>query len=310
MLAFSSFAGIYTGTGVYNLSNLKTYALIGDVIFSYNHAFCQEVQAESYGTGVPDDKTANATLYLLNSRPSLTESQHLNISLENWNILDSTSWNFHMNKGSDVSYQFCYQSNDSSAYNVDFFLIKGVSNYLNWVTDDRKSSKFALKFQHLTSECQTIQFEVQHDDTYYFALHTVSHNPDLSFNILLEADLIIYHISKDTIVHNCSFRLDGVSSCSVPTAVSSSLTAVLSLRTPDPYYYVDEADVKITCRPRVWLIFTVSLCCVFAIFAITVVLAIGAHVYMRKKFSSDNLITYTQLEEEGGNLLNAASDTT
>ena len=201
-----------------------------------------------------------------------------------------------MNKGSAASYQFCYQSDDSKAYKVDFFLIKGNLNYLNWATDSRKSSKFALKVQHLTSKCQTISFDVQHDDTYYFALHTSSYNPELSFNSLLEANLTVYHISKDTIVQNCSFYLDGHSFCSVATAVSSSLTAVLSLRTPDPLYYVDDADIKITCQPRVWLIFIISLCCILAIATIAVLLTIGAHVYIRKKFTSEN-VAYTKLEE-------------
>ena len=142
------------------------------------------------------------------------------------------SWNFQMNKGSNASFQFCYQSNDSSTYNVDFYLIKGGNNQLDWWFNP-SNSKLALKVVHLRSQCQTIPYKVQHDDTYYFSLYTTSVDNSKQFDILFEADLSIYHISKDMIIQNCSFFPKIHSNCSVTIPISSSSTAVLSLRTPD-----------------------------------------------------------------------------
>ena len=228
----------------------KEYALTDKVIRSYESDFCKGLLARS--TNLADSPQSNATLYLLNSRPSLTDSESFNISttasfsyVTNYHV-----WNFNLNAGSKFSFSACYTSN--IWYDLDFFLIKGNKNHNKWTNDPDRS--YAVLYKRLSSQCQTVNYQVNNDDLYFLVFYL---DPELSFSRTLSLnfsfDRTVYHISQESVVQNCSFPLDGFSRCSLGIPMSSSYTLVLSLNTSLPVDYNDGANVEIDCQPRGWL---------------------------------------------------------
>ena len=274
-----------------DLDTVKEYALTDKVIRSYNHDFCQGLEAVS--TDVPvGNLQSNATLYLLNSRPSLTDSEHFNLS-ERTN-LDSTttnyhSWNFYLNAGSKASFNVCYPLDMSGNYYVKFYLIKGTKNHNKWTGDP--DSSYAVKYSRLVSKCQTISYQAHQDDLYFFVFYLDSIYISLTtiLDIDFQFDRTVYHISPDDVVQSCSFPLNGYSSCSISVPMSSGYTALLSLNTSLPVDYNDGANVQINCQRRAWLYAVIVVCAMLPVIIIIALIVTYICIRVRrgkKKYSS------------------------
>ena len=267
-----------------DLDTVKEYALTDKVIRSYNRYFCQDLEAVS--TDTPDGNLqSNATLYLLSSRPSLTDSEHFNFteraaldSITNYHV-----WNFYMNSGSQVSLNACYPIDSRSGnYDAKFYLIKGTKNHNKWTNDPDQS--YAVKYSRLISKCQTISYQVHQDELYYFVFYldtsylSLTTAIDVSFNF----DRTVYHISPDDVVQNCSIPLNGYSSCSISVPMSSGYTVLLSLNTSLPVDYSDGANVQINCRPRVWFYAVVILSAVLPVIIIIAIVVTCVCIKVRR----------------------------
>ena len=262
--------GLRYGTDSTDIEATKEYALTDKVIRSYNGDFCQGLGAKS--TGDAPSPASNATLYLLNSRPPLVDSESFNIS--ETAVFSSTNsyhyWNFYLNAGSKLSFRACYTSS-SDHYNVKFYLIKGSKNHKRWLDDI--DSDYALKYKRLASECQTVDYQVQQDALYFlsfyfdddFVVYPSTLNIDFHFN------RTVYHVSEDNVVQNCSFPLDGYSGCSLSVPMSSGYTALLSLNTTLPVNYNDGANIKLDCQPRGWLY---AIVVIFTVVPVLIVIAV------------------------------------
>ena len=115
-----------------DIDGTEEYALTDKVIHPYNNYFCQGLLAKS--TNAPNNFQSNATLYLLNSQPPLTDLDIFNTSWRASLNSDGTnyqSWNFYMTKGSMISLDACYQG--FSNFDVTFYLIKGSRNHNKWM---------------------------------------------------------------------------------------------------------------------------------------------------------------------------------
>ena len=304
ILVLMLFFGLYNGTDAHRLSTSKGYTLMCNVILSYNHLFCQGLQAASLPTGVPYDKTLNGTLYLLNSLPLLTGQYSIN--LYESSFLDQAThtahWNFHLNKGSNASFEFCYNAYDPKTFSVKFYLIRGSDQHLKWISKPG-SSKFALEVIDLNARCQNKSYNnMQHDDIYYFYFYSSSYSDELEFNIAFKVNLTIYNISSDSIIQNCSFPLNGHSNCSISTPMSSSSVAVLSLNSSSTTFD-HTVDIKITCVPRVWLYVVTALCSLLFIIFITVVMLVCMCVALWKRTRGRNM--YYPINEDDA-VMNAA----
>ena len=303
-VALSISLSLRYGTDSNDIDTTKEYALTDKVIRSYNHDFCQGLLAES--TDVPNNLQSNATLYLLNSRPPLTDHERFNVSertnLDSY-LTNYHGWNFYMNTGSKMSFNACYPLDMNGNFDVIFYLIKGSKNHNKWTGDPDQS--YAVKYSHLTSKCQTISYQVHKDDMYYFVFYLDSY---LSLSTVLDInfqfDRTVYHISLDSVVHSCSFPLNGHSSCSIDVPMSSGYTAVLSLNTSLPVNYDDGANVHINCQPRVWLYAVIVVCSVVPVIIIIVLVVVCVCIKVRKgkkKYSPINTTTGTEAFEDSGN---------
>ena len=283
----------YGAPNANDINDVEEYALTDKVIHSYNRYFCEGLLAKS--ADVPNNFQSNATLYLLNSQPPLTDLELFNVSRKanlNSDSNNYQSWNFYMNSGSNISLDACYQQGQSiSRYNVAFYLIKGSSNHNKWT--ERPSSSYAVKHSFLSSQCQTISYRVLNSDMYYFVFYL---DPDYHSRTVVDIDFsfnrTVYHVSSSTVVQNCSFPLDGQSSCSIGVPISSGYTALLSLNTSLPVDYSDGANVKISCQPRAWLYAVIILSCVLVIL-IEVSLVVACVCYKIKKGKNSSYSSLT-----------------
>ena len=241
------------GTDSTDIESTKEYALTDKVIRSYNKDFCQGLTAMS--TGEVPSSPLDATLYLLNSRPPLVDSESFNVS-ETANFGSSNNyhyWNFYLNNGSKLSFRACYDGS-SSDYSVKFYLIQGSRNHQSWL-DDPTDKSYAVKYKRLASQCQTVDYQIQKDALYFLSFYYEPYfvTPSTTLNIDFHFNRTVYHISQDNVAQNCSFPLDGFSMCSLGVSMSSGYTALISLRTTGHVDYDDGANIRINCEPRVWL---------------------------------------------------------
>lgn len=307
--------GLGLGTQPKDINNTEKYALSDNVIVSYNKDFCQGLWAKS--TVAPNNFQSSAMLYLLNDSPLLADRERFNLS-ESANLdpsINYHSWNFYMNTGSTVSFEACYHQpeNIPANYDVIFYLIKSTSNFNKWVDDPDKSH--TLKHSYLTLQCQTIYYQIEKDDMYYFVFYLDSHS-STSLDIDFQFDRTVYRISPESVVHDCSFPLDGHSSCSINVPMSSGYTAVLSLNTSLPIDYNDGAEIYINCHPRAWL-YAVIVCAVVIPVTFVVILCLAAVcIYIKAKGGANNYsfiggstTVTTDPFQEGGKVGNAREST-
>ena len=284
--------GLYFGPESEDLGYPNTYGLNDTFLPAYSHYFCQELQAESSGTKLPND-VSSAALYLVKGHPSLTDHEIFNFSgtaspkYPTYNDLSIS-----LNKDSSVSFKVCYKKSDQQ-YDATFYLVKGSNNYYNW-RQKPSNSKLAIKAEHLTSQCQTISYTVQEYGVYYFAFYSDSLSTRLSVDY--QFDRTVYHIPDDDIMQRCSFLLDAASKCSITLPVSSGYTAVLSLSTTLPIDYTDGADIQLDCQPRAWLYAVVVLCAVFFTVLVSAALLVCMYFVVKKLRQSNS--AYTSLVHE------------
>ena len=234
-----------------DVDSTTEYALTDKVIHTYNTEFCQGLLAKS--TNTPQNRQSNATLYLLNRPPSLSDVESFNITKTAGfrSEGDHHSWNYYLNEGSNVTLKACYQEKSVNNYGVKFYLIRGNRNFSDWVDDSRDSDNYLFQ-RSLLRTCTAISYVVVDGGKYYFTFYGYSYT-----NVLLSVDFqfhrAVYHVSPNSIFEKCTIPLDGQASCSVDVPLSSNYAALLSFNTSLPVDYSDGADVYISCQPRIWL---------------------------------------------------------
>ena len=256
-----------------NTDSTGKYTLTDKVIRTYDSNFCQGLSTES--TNVPDNRQSNATLYLLRGLPPLTDVENFNVTKTAGfkSEGDHLNWNFYLNEGSNVTIKACYETDSDGKSGIDFFLIRGSSNFSKWIDDSCDSDTFVLQHSLFSTTCTTIPYRVVDSGKYYFALYAYSY-----FSVLLSVDFqfqrTVYHIPPDTVAQQCTIPLNGQATCSVDVPLSSDYTALLSLNASLPVNYGDGADVRISCQPRVWLYAVIVLCAVVpVVIIVTLVIA-------------------------------------
>ena len=237
----------------------EVYGLTDNHIYPFKGDFCQDLRATS--TNVPNLNEPTAYLSFLSTRPPLTD-------FENFTFFDSApldseinyrNWNFVLNAGSNSSFVACYNS-DETRYEVIFNLIRGVSNFKKWVED--VETGHTIQSFRLDERCRTFTYNVTIDANYYFVFYLPS-SRRTSLDISFEFDRTLYNLSPDLVVKNCSFPLDGESSCSLGIPYSSGYVTLVSFETTLPVDYRDGANIHFTCTPRGWLYAVIVLVVLF-----------------------------------------------
>ena len=257
------------GTEPYQISNTETYTLTDNRIIEYKGDFCQDLRATS--TLDPINQEASASLYFFKSRPPLTDRESFNVSesAQLNSYLNYHNWNFYLNAGSNTAFRVCYKP-DTTYRDVKYLLIKGTTNFNTWLNDTKDSH--AVYFSNLTELCQTFPYQVEKDDMYYFVFYLSSHHTT-ELDVEFHFDRTLYNILQDLVVSNCSFPLDGHSSCAISAPISSGYTALLSLNASPPIDYSnDGGEIHISCQPRAWM-YIVIVFAVAAAFSFCVIFA-------------------------------------
>ena len=238
------------GTEPHQISSTETYTLTDNRIITYKGDFCQDLRATS--TEQPINQEASASLYFFKSRPPLTDRESFNVSetAQLNSYLNYHNWNFYLNAGSNTSLQVCYQS-DVTHRDVKYLFIKGTNKFNQWLDDTSDSQ--AIYSSRLTEQCQMFSRQLKTDDMYYFVFYLSSHRMT-DIDVDFQFDRTLYHIQPDLIVSNCSFPLDGYSSCALSAPMYSGYTALLALNASLPVDHSDDGgEIHIGCQPRAWL---------------------------------------------------------
>ena len=263
------------GTEPHQISNTETYALSDNRIISYKGDFCQDLRTSSTAQTINQQSTGY--LYFLRSRPPLTISEVFNdsVTADLNNNLNFQYWNFYLNTGSEAHFKVCYKQQDGSPRNIILYIIRGIDQLNEWIEEPRDSE--AEETYRLTSDCDTIDYDVPRDGMYYFVFY-LSSGSFGTVNVYFIIDRLLYDVQPDNIVHECSFALDGRSSCSLSGGWYTPYTAVLSLNASRPIDYArDGAEIRISCQPRGWL-YAVIVLAVLIVFSLMFVCGIAVVV--------------------------------
>ena len=201
----------------------------------------------------PENEQAEANLYFMMNRPLLTERESFNESVTaNLDFdLNFRYWNFYLNAGSKTSFTVCYRKGALAGGRVIFYTIKGTDQLNDWI--ENPIGENAEQSYPLTSNCDTIYYQVYEDSMYYFVFYLsagISSVLDVNFAIYRT----LYSIPSDDVVSECSFPLDGRSSCAISSPFNPGYTAVLALNASRPINYSkDGAEIRIGCQARAWL---------------------------------------------------------
>ena len=234
-----------------HISTTETYTLSDNHIIQYKGDFCEALRTVSISA--PRNQQSTGYLYFLRSRPPLTERECFSAAVTASLISNNFRyWNFYLNAGSEASFKVCYQQQGRASRNVIFYVIRGTDRLNAWV--EEPGGRGTEQTYHLTSECETIEYEVPQDGMHYFVFYLSSQGSFGAVNVDFVINRLLYDIQPDNIIHECSFALDGSSSCVLSAGMNTPYTAVLSLNASRPINYVEDgAEIHIGCQPRAWL---------------------------------------------------------
>ena len=230
----------------------EVYGLTDNHIYPFKGDFCQDLRATS--TNRPNLDQNTAFVSFLNSRPPLTSRERFHFSASSYvdAVTNFRNWNFVLNAGSTASFVLCFTGDQT---HVIFNLIRGTQNFQQWVKD--VDTSHTLQSLSLGERCQRFTYDVTIDANYYFVFYvrsTFHVRPSRrNFDVNFDFDRTLYSLSPDLVIKNCSFPLDGGSSCSMGIPVSSGYVTFISFETTLPVDYNDGANIHFTCTPRGWL---------------------------------------------------------
>lgn len=242
------------GTEPHKIRSTETYALTDNRIIDYKGDFCQDLRTSS--TKAPANQQSVGNLYFLKRRPPLTKYESFNASGEtvdlNSNGINFRYWNFYLNTNSEASFIVCYQPDVGTRRDVIFYIIRGTDQLNKWI-DEPGNTDSTEKSYHLTSDCDTITYQVHQDGMHYFVFYLFAGSfSTLSMDFAINRTL--YSILPDNVLHECSFALDGGSNCVLSVPMNSGYMAALSLNASRPINYADDgAEIRISCQARAWL---------------------------------------------------------
>ena len=280
---------------------------LGDTrLVEFNPSYCR-------GIGLETRHDVPATLYLLKDRPPLTGWS--NISVDSSFIItqykeyidsygwydygdfeyavdiDYVTWNFHLNKGSEIEVEACVDTKDASA---TFILIEGKSNYEDWEDSYDSFTGYPIPLCSADQENRILYSRtVPKNNEYYFVFNSPSDVIDLSPRINMTLSL-----------HRTEYIVDSTSSsscvteentCSLDVALNGptySLVQTNDKETED-IKFGDKVGLEWKCIPRDWVYVLIFFCPVVfftCLFVSMYCIVIG--------FWSRKLRSYRSLHEE------------
>jgi len=239
----------------------------------------------------------NISLFMLSSRPRLTENDFISISRQ---ITFYSSDNgyykvyyYYLYQGSKVNMSACYQ--DEGGHGVFFYLIKGNSTYHHVkeqfpnIETGQSEGWFQVDYQ-CNNGRNCVMYTVTKSDFYYFLFYHQKESVASKFlNISLALNCTKYVPSKDSMSKECISRSVDDKSCSV--AVPLSGRYVLLVLKPNEWnkgvnWVRDKELLSTKCDPRIWmyivLAFAVSLGIVLGLL-VAIFVCIAATKYHKKR---------------------------
>ena len=267
-----------------NSDNPDEYTLTDTVIIPYTK-FCNGLKIESKDSVQSENSDSTATLYLLNSSPSL--SAHENFTHDHsvyfTKSKDTQIWSLNMHPGSTFNFEVCYIpiKGIPTMKEVVYYLIQGDESYSNWVDDPNDS--YSVQHIQLSTRCRRINYQVEKDDIYYFVFLN-TRDVRSTLNVRFKFNRTKYRFSMDEVVDSCSIGVNSHDTCSVDLPLLTSYTALLELDTNPPVDWDDGVIINIQCQPRGWLYAVIVISAVLFLVAIVVfVMVTCVCIYLKQR---------------------------
>ena len=263
------------------------YTLTDTVIVPFTK-FCRGLEIESKDSVESENSESNATLYLLNSCPTLTGHE----AFTHTHTVSFTKaseyaqvWSLILHPGSTLEFESCYipagKKGSETIKGIAFYLIQGDENYNNWVDDPNDS--YSVQHIELNNRCNRVSYQVYKDDIYYLVFFNMMDNKS-SMNVRFKFNRTKYEHSPDAVVDNCTIAVDSHSSCSVYLPIQASYIALLVLDTSPPVDWDDGVIITIKCLPRGWLYAVIVTGTVLLLVSITVAVMVAClRAYLKRR---------------------------
>eukprot|EP00731_Ephydatia_muelleri_P029055 Em0020g699a len=237
-------------------------------IVSHFSSVCQGVTLSSSSPSV------NSTLYFLSKAPILGAMNTFVLSSRQTALASGSYqyWSFRLYPGSQYSLAACL----NFGHSVEYYVIKGTSNFNNWVKYPADSRAIRNSILYLNNLCDTfnvtgsLTFTVE--DVYYFIFYNLnSVGFSASVQVTFSFDRTEYLPGSGSIVSNCTAT--AFSSCSLNIPYNSDYTMLLQTSPPSDGDWGANVGITTSCVERGWVyaVIEISMIALVAVGAILVV---------------------------------------
>ena len=232
----------------------------------HSSVFCNSVTLEN------PSLTSSASVYLLRNEPKLT-------ALYNFTIADSLVlgsryyqyWNFYMYPGSNYTF-----SSYLSSGTVNYYLIKGKTNFQNWHRTDGYSLD-SVSYSSMSNKTLSRSFTVE--DEYYFVLYN-PYQTDAKVKVTLAFNRTEYSAHSGGVVTSCTAAPS--SKCTMDIPYNSDYVVLIEAGAPGDGDWGTTVDIDTSCNPRVWVYVMIVLLPTLGVIALIVCIAAACYCVKRR----------------------------
>ena len=217
-------------------------------ILSRSSALCQGATL-SGGTALG---TVNSSMYFLSNTPTLSATNSFAISSQAYvgSKGDYQYWSFHLYPGSKYLVSACL----SLGYSVEYIVVKGTSNYKDWVETPSSESAYGNFVLYVLNSCSefnmTASLTFTSEDDYYFIFYnsySIPANVEVTFSFYRTE----YSPQSGGIISNCTTT--SFSSCSLNIPYNSDYNILLVTSPPADGDWGANVDITSSCAARAWV---------------------------------------------------------
>ena len=192
--------------------------------------------------------TVSATVYLLQNKPVLSAKNNFTVTNQFFTILNTEYqyWSFYLYPGSTYTLSSCLVSGS-----VNYYIIKGKSNFDSWVNSPHSSYYSYQLYSNLCggtnkTDGQTFNSE----DEYYFVFYNEFYTP-VNVAVTLTFNRIEYAPQPGSVMDSCTALPS--SSCTMAIPYNSDYWFLVETTPPSDGQWDANINVGTSCNARVWV---------------------------------------------------------
>ena len=191
--------------------------------------------------------TVSATAYLLQKKPELSATNNFTVTSQfSVGYGDHQYWSFYLYPGSTYNLSSCLVSGS-----IKYYVIKGKSNYDNWVSSPYSSNYNYLLYASQCGQPNTTTFQhFSSEDEYYFVFYSdFSLIPNVKMTLTFNR--VEYMPLSGGVVDSCT--APPTTSCTLTIPYNSDYWVLLETSPPSNGQWDANVDAGTSCNARAWV---------------------------------------------------------